>query len=162
MLLCETLVETFRRRHGLSCLVLRPAHVYGAGDSRPGFLRTFITKALAGKPIETHVYENGIPHVDLLHVRDLVTAVCSAHTAGLEGVLHVASGHPIGTDELAHQIVRISGSESEIYHVEISSGWAQAVLDASKARLLLRWKPATSLCEGLSEMIEDARTASAH
>lgn len=151
--LAEDLIRQYVARHGLAALIVRPSHIYGVGDERPGFLANFIRKALAGETIETHVFQNSAPRVDLLHASDLAQAVMRAVGLGLTGVLHVASGTPIATDALARMIIQTAGSTSGVSAVEMPGRCSQAQLDASLARETLAWRPAVGLQEGLSELI---------
>ena len=119
LFLAETLIRRYAERHILDTLIVRVPHVYGPGDDRPGTLRTLASKALAGQPIVTHRYRGCAPAMDLLHVRDLARALRSALEQGLTGMLHLGSGHPIRTDELARLITKITASESTLSTIEL-------------------------------------------
>jgi UDP-glucuronate decarboxylase len=155
----ENLIRQYVVRHGLSALIVRPSHIYGLGDDRPGFLLDFIRKALAGEVIETHVFQNGPPHVDLLNVRDLAQAVRRAVEMKLTGVLHVASGTPIATNLLARMIIQAAESRSRVGTVDMPGRCCQAQLDISLVRNVLSWQPAVGLQDGIAELIRDSVTS---
>lgn len=151
--LAEQLVRVYASRHGVDALVVRPTHLYGPGDERPTFLNTFMRKALAGSEIDTHHFVNGAPSVDVLHVDDFARGVVLAIRNGMTGVLHLASGDFLSSGELAGQIVRIAGSGSRIRGINLPAQCSHNVLDASRARSILGWKPEIPLAEGLRDVL---------
>lgn len=153
LFLGETLIKQYSARHKLPILVVRPTHVYGPGDERPWVLNTMIRKALAQKEITTHRYKNGTPLIDLIHVRDLARALQFAVEVQLTGVLHVASGKPITTRDLANLIVRKTNSSSKVVSVEMPGDYSMVRLDSTIATAILEWGPTIDLETGLSELI---------
>lgn len=151
--LAEQLVRVYASRHGLDVLIIRPTHLYGPDDERPSFLNTFMRKAIAGSTIDTHNFVNGAPCVDVLHVDDFARGVVLAIRNGVTGVLHLASGNYLSTAELAGQIVRIAGSGSKIRGINLPGQCSQNVLDASRARSVLGWKPDVALADGLGHAL---------
>lgn len=153
--LAESLIRQYVVRHDLAALIVRASYVYGVGDNRPGFLGNFIRKALAGLPIETHVFRNGAPLVDLLNANDLAQAVKRAVESEFTGVMHVSSGMPVATDKLAELIIKASGSKSNVSSIEMPGKCSQVLLDASLARDALAWRPTVDLLDGVSELIRN-------
>jgi nucleoside-diphosphate-sugar epimerase len=157
LFLCETLIKQYEKRHGLPMLVVRSSHVYGPGDERPGILNTMVRKALSQQEIVTHHYQNGAPFIDLVHINDLARALWLAIEKQLTGVLHVASGNPIATDELARLIVRKASSSSNVASIEMPGNYRMARLESTIARIVLEWQPTINLEIGLSELIARVR-----
>lgn len=151
--LAEQLVRVYAARHGVDALVIRPTHLYGPADERPSFLNTFMRKAIAGSDIDTHQFANGTPSVDVLHVDDFAHGVALAIRNGVTGVLHLASGACLSTGELAAQIARIAASGSRVRVINLSGNCSRTVLDASRARSSLGWKPEIALVEGLGDAL---------
>jgi UDP-glucuronate decarboxylase len=159
LFLGEALVRQYEARHGLAALVVRPSHVYGPGDDRPGILNTIVRKALAQEQIVTHQFQNGAPFIDLIHVHDLARALRLAIEKQLTGVLHVASGNPIGTDQLARLIVHMAGSSSRVASIEMPGDHRMVQMESTTANTTLDWRPAIDLESGLSDLIAHARAA---
>jgi UDP-glucose 4-epimerase len=157
LFLAETLINQYKARHGLTALLVRASHVYGPEDERPGILNTLVNKALARQEIVTHRYQNGAPFIDLIHVRDLARALRLAIEKRLTGVLHIASGNPVATDELARLIVRKLGSSSVVSSIEMPANYSMVQLESTIAGPTLEWRPGIDLETGLSELIDHAR-----
>ena len=58
--LCENLIDLYRLKNNLSCLILRSSPVYGIESDRPKFIWNFIYKAKENIEIITHNYINWI------------------------------------------------------------------------------------------------------
>lgn len=156
--LAEQLIEYERGEHDFPLTMLRSSPVYGSGD-KPKFLQHFIGKALAGEEIMTHRYRNGLPHLDLLHVDDLVDAVVAAVAGEFDGALNLGSGVSVSTDAAARQIVEHVGSESVVRHREIDADAPNVVMDIARAQRALGWAPRVDFDEGLGRLIDEHRVA---
>ena len=157
LFLGENLVDQYGKRHDLPMLVVRSSHVYGQGDERPGLIKTFVQKALARQNIVTHHYQNGVPSIDFIHVRDLARALQLADKKKLTGILHIASGNLITTDELARLIVNKADSSSTVARIEMPGNCRMVQLDSMIARTILEWQPVVDLETGLTELIDYTR-----
>ena len=153
----ELMIDLYAERDGVESLVVRTCALYGQGDDRPGFLRTFIKQALRGEEIVTHRYSNGPPMVELLHIRDLATGIALAVRQRLTGRLHLGVGEGITTPTLARMAARLAGSSSTVQSVELPGEAANVILGCSRARKVLGWTPQTVLGDGLSELIAELR-----
>jgi UDP-glucuronate decarboxylase len=159
LFLGETLVKQYEARHGLATLVVRPSHVYGPGDDRPGILNTMVRKALAKEQIITHQFQNGAPFIDLIHVHDFSRAIQLAIEKQLTGVLHLSSGNPVTTKQLAHLVVRMAGSSSRVASIEMPGNHRIVQLESTIANTTLDWRPAINLEAGVSKLIAHSRPA---
>lgn len=155
-LLCELTIEQHAKLYGLKCAILRSAPMYGGNGRRPKFLYTFIEKATRNAPIQTHVYLNGEPALDLLHVNDFSCAVRAALDAGLSGVLNIGSGRAVGTRQLAEWIVSEINSRSPIISRQIEDYTANITVDIGPAQERLSWQPAVTWESGLGRLIGQA------
>jgi nucleoside-diphosphate-sugar epimerase len=153
----ELLIELHVERDGLEALIVRACATYGPGDSRPSFLRTFVSQAVRGEEITTHRYRNGVPVVELLHVRDFAAGMALAVRKHLTGRLHLGSGQGITTPALAQTIARLAGSTSSVRSVDLPGEPASIVLDCSRALAALGWVASIALEGGLSELLADTR-----
>lgn len=155
--LAEQLIRLYASRDGLHTLIVRPTHLYGAGDRRPSFLNTFLRKALSGVTIETHVFSNGAPYVDVLHVDDFARGVALALARGLRGVLHLASGHALTTETLANEVVRLANRGGLTRTIALPGICTRTLLDPSLAQDTLAWSPDIALSDGLHEALSHIR-----
>ncbi len=156
--LCETLIKQYEKRHALPMLVVRTSYVYGPGDERPGILNTLVRKALSQQEIVTHCYKNGPPSVDLVHVHDLACALKTAVKKQLTGIVHITSGSPIATDELARRTVQKSRSNSKVVRIDMPGNHRMVQLESTLARTVLEWQDTIDFDTGLSELIEHTRS----
>ncbi len=155
--LAERMIELHGERDGVEALAVRSCTLYGPGDRRPGFLRTFVQQALRGQEIVTHRYRNGLPVIELLHVRDFAAGIALAVRQRLAGRLHLGSGQGITTLALAQTVARLAGLTSPVRCVDLPGESASVILDCSRARAVLGWAAETALEVGLSELIADQR-----
>jgi len=157
--LCERLIEQHQRNYGLEYVTLRSGIVYGGASDRPRFIFKFMQQAARNEEIIAHKYLNGFPCLDLLHVNDLVSALSAIIETDYTGALHVGSGRSISTTEIAHLIVRMIGSNSEVRHREIQEHMANILMDYSRATSILGWQPKITLEEGLRMLLDESTTA---
>lgn len=140
----------------MQLVILRAARVFGLAprvrwDELP---HNFARLSVANRPLEVH--GEGSQRMDLLHVRDLATAIAAAATAelppGSRTVLNIGGGHPVSLNELA-----------ALYPAEVSRVPRTGPLppsfgmDIRRARALLGWTPRVSLREAVDELLDAAR-----
>lgn len=139
--LCETLVQYAEQTRGLRACIVRPGPTFGEGSTRPRFVRAFVRHALRREPIVTHIYNNGRPSLDLLHVDDVVDALQRVATRDITGVMHFGSGKPVETRKVA-EIVRDSlGAHVSIEERAIDANVTNVRMDSTRAGAALGWRP---------------------
>jgi UDP-glucuronate decarboxylase len=151
--LCENLIDHYRKQYSVSCLILRSSSVYGIECDRPKFIWNFLNKAREHKEIVTHEYGNGFPSLDLLHVSDLRRAILMALESGLQGAINFGTGILTSTARVANQIIKMTDSKSNIKHQNIEGDVGNIKMDISKARLCLGWEPDVAIDDGLFEIV---------
>jgi nucleoside-diphosphate-sugar epimerase len=158
--LCENLVNSYRHNFGLKCFMLRVSPVYGVGSRQPAFIYTFLEHLLANRTIHTHLYLNGEPKLDLIHVNDVVRAIMSLlQTDFLHSCdFNIGSGSIYSTREIAEILKEICDSLSQIKQHQIDDYVANIVMDAGLARARLGWAPRVNLRDGLRDITESAST----
>jgi nucleoside-diphosphate-sugar epimerase len=155
--LCEKLIDLHARQYGLEHLVLRTSPVYGEGSHGPRFIYNFLDKALRGREIVTHRYLNGFPHLDLIHIGDVVRAILACIEADCTGYLNLGTGRGISTAEVARLIVGLVNSNSEISHLQIDEFAPNVLIDASRAKATLGWAPSMEFSDGLRRIIDHVK-----
>jgi UDP-glucose 4-epimerase len=121
----------------------------------------FVEAALAGEPLEIH--GDGSQTRCFCHVRDKVRALAgfAADPAANGGIFNVGSTEPVTILELAHRVLRMTGSSSELVFVPYEQVYGQGIDEMlqripsiEKIRGAIGWAPTTDLDGILAEVIE--------
>jgi nucleoside-diphosphate-sugar epimerase len=153
-MLCENLITHYTEELGLDSIVLRLSPIYGIGSDKPKCVWNFVDKAYNNDEISTHLYLNGLPTIDLLHIEDACTAILKATNFSGIGIFNISYGQPVTTKNLAEDIVDIIKSKSTITHTHLNLMTHNITLDNAKARESLNWKPKRLLNQGLIEIVD--------
>jgi UDP-glucose 4-epimerase len=153
----EHLLEAYRQTHGLGTTSLRFFNVFGPRqDPRSAYAAAvpiFIAKALRDEPIGIH--GDGGQTRDFVHVTDIVGALAYAGaSADMHGTFNVGYGRSQSILELAQEILRLTGSKSEIEHLPPRAGDVRHSLASTERLLSVGWKPKSSVHSGLSETVD--------
>jgi UDP-glucose 4-epimerase len=95
---------------------------------------------------------------DFVYVDDVVDALIAASTAERvdRSIINVGSGQEISIAQLVERMERVSGKQAHrLSNAEEESGVPRLVADVRLASELLKWKPRTSLDEGLQKMLKE-------
>jgi nucleoside-diphosphate-sugar epimerase len=143
-------------RTGLPIVTIRPALTYGPGQSSDFFIPSLIAHALRG---EDFTMTSGQQTRDLLYIDDLIEAFIRAATAtGIAGhIINIGSGRDYRIIDVAHAIVRITGSKIQLKVGDASERPSQIrrlLASIDRARELLNWTPQIDLETGLARTIE--------
>jgi UDP-glucuronate decarboxylase len=156
----ETLFFDYHRRFGVRIKVARIFNTYGPrmleNDGR--IVSNFVVQALSGAPLT--VYGDGMQTRSFCYIEDLVDGLVRLMDAPLDVVGPVNLGNPneIKVLDLAHRVVRLTGSRSLIHFRPLPADDPRRRRpDISMAAELLGWKPTTPLEEGLRRTIADFR-----
>jgi UDP-glucose 4-epimerase len=153
----ESYCHAFYESYDLPTAVVRYSNVYGPGQ-RPdnpycGVVAKFFEAAMAGNPPRVH--GDGEQTRDYTFVRDVVAATLAAAVSPkAEGkAYNVATGRETSVNDLARQIVAVTGAAVDVEHVDrrdIDNIRRRAV-SIEKIRRELRWVPSVPLEQGLAE-----------
>ena len=153
----ESYCHAFYESYDLPTAVVRYSNVYGPGQSpnNPycGVVAKFFEAAMADVPPRVH--GDGEQTRDYTFVRDVVSAtLIAAVSPKAEGkAYNVATGRETSVNELARQIVEVTGADVEVEHIDrrdIDNIRRRAV-SIEKIRRELRWVPSVPLERGLTE-----------
>jgi UDP-glucose 4-epimerase len=152
--------DAFHHERGVPTTCLRPFNVYGPGQLGSGAIREFVSRAVAGEPME--VRGDGSRVRCWCFVDDIVRAVelCCVREQAVGRTFNI--GNPrtaISVYDLARLIKRIAGSASPLKFVDnLPVDVDSRVPDISRARTLLGFVPRVGLEEGIARTLEAVRT----
>jgi len=154
----DKIAESFYRSFDLPIAIIRPFNTYGPRQSARAVIPTIITQALT----KDKVYLGSLhPTRDYTYIKDVVEAFIKVAESpkSVGEVINIGSNFEISIGELAKKIISLIGKNAEIVtdpsrlrppKSEVERLWC----DNTKAKKLLKWKPKTSLGEGLKETME--------
>lgn len=152
----ELLVSAWARETGGVAVALRYHNVYGPAmpfDSPySGVAAVFRTAVEQGRP--PHVYEDGRPRRDFIHVRDVAAANVAALTWTEPGFhpFNIASGTPRSIHELALALTRRAGGPPPAVTGEYRVGDVRHVYGSpEKAARALGWRATVDFRTGTKE-----------
>ena len=143
--------------HSLDVRILRLANPYGPGQSingRQGFVAIALGCLVRGDALV--VRDGGRMVRDFIYIEDVAEAlVLAGLREGLPLVLNIGAGEGHSLREVVHMIEQLSGKtiltvEEPPRQVDIPV----SVLDVSRARVLIGFKPQTGLRRGIARTIE--------
>jgi len=152
----ETLFFDYYRQYNLDIRVARIFNTYGPrmapDDGR--VVSNFIVQALQNQ--ELTVYGEGKQVRSFCYVDDLVDGLISLFfTEGVHEPINLGNPAPITMLELAHEIISLTGSKSQIVFLPLpSDDPLTREPDITKARQLLKWEPQEHRIDGLKKTVE--------
>jgi dTDP-glucose 4,6-dehydratase len=151
----EAMTMAYHRVHRLDTRVVRIFNTYGSRmrltDGRA--IPTFIRQALAGEPLT--VYGDGSQTRSFTYIDDLVEGIWKLMQAPVNDPVNLGNPREMTLLELAKQILRLSGSRSEIIFGPLPTDDPKVRQpDIGRARRLLGWEPRVDVEEGLRGTIQ--------
>lgn len=147
---CEIMAEGFAGS-GSPIIGLRYFNVFGTGQNPDyaGVITRFLDWLEKGEP--PVIFGDGLQTRDFTFVDNVVDANLAAMSGRvLHGFFNIGGGRSTSLRDLARIMIRLSGKPLEPQYDDPRPGDAKwSTADISKATRLLRWKPATSVEEGL-------------
>jgi UDP-glucuronate decarboxylase len=161
----ETLFFDYHRQHGVKIKVMRIFNTYGPRmDPLDGrVVSNFIVQALKNEDIT--IYGDGTQTRSFCYVDDLIDGMWRLMNSpeNITGPINIGNPGEFTMLELAKEVIRITGSKSEIKFMPLpSDDPKQRQPDISKATDLLDWSPKISLSQGLEASVPYFRNVIAH
>jgi UDP-glucose 4-epimerase len=149
----EYYLEMFRREGRINTASLRFFNVFGPrqdpNSAYAAAVPIFAQKALSGEPIT--IFGDGDQTRDFISVKDVTSALAhAASNENMQGTYNVGYGNSITINQLAQEIIHLTGSKSQITHSPDRPG------DVKHSRANIDrltnsgWKPSQSLKEALA------------
>ena len=157
-LAAEYYLAAFTRLHAREAVALRYSNVYGPrqdGLGEAGVVAIFARQVLEGKPLT--VFGDGHQTRDMVFVKDVAAANINASACALPEpgdvdtcAFNIGTGVETSVNELATAIARAGGRTPELRYAPARPGELRRnALAVDKAAQVLRWRPLTTLGEGL-------------
>lgn len=155
----EQYIHTIGELWGMETVALRIFNAYGPHQSLPvshaPVIPRFLQQVLTGGSVV--VFGGGEQTRDFVYVTDVVDALVSVAMAkGVNRqVINIGSGQETSVLALIEQIEQVTGRRANrVYNREKVGGVPRLVAEISKAKLLLGFRPYTTLGQGLRWMLE--------
>jgi UDP-glucuronate decarboxylase len=147
----ETLFSDYHRQHGVDIRIPRIFNTYGPrmaiNDGR--VVSTLIIQALKNEDLT--LFGDGEQTRSFCYVDDLIRGLIALFfTDGLHQPVNLGNPEPISMNQLASEIIEITGSRSRIRYTPLPSDDPKLrEPDITQAREKLQWEPKVSRQEGL-------------
>ena len=154
----DKLAEKYAR-NGLKVIGLRYFNVFGSGQSKEyaGVIKLFLERIQQGLP--PLINGDGLQVRDFVYVDDVVNANILAMESDVDaGFFNIGTGNTISILDLATMIIKFSGLKLKPIHRQDVPGDVKATqADITKAKMMLKWKPTTSLKDWLKSAVLDVK-----
>lgn len=152
----EKYIQAFSALHGIKYTIFRYANVYGPRQDphgEAGVVAIFSQKLLKNQPIT--IFGNGRQTRDFVYVKDVARANVMGLTGAMNQIVNIGTGNETSVNQLYSEMARVLGIKGTPSHKPARHGeLSRSVLNAAKAKKVLRWVPQYSLFEGLKETIQ--------
>ena len=154
----DKLAEKYAR-NGLKVIGLRYFNVFGSGQSKEyaGVIKLFLERIQQGLP--PLINGDGLQVRDFVYVDDVVNANMLAMESNVNGeFFNIGTNSVVSVLDLATMIIKFSGLKLKPIHQPDVPGDVKATqADITKAKIMLKWKPTTSLKDWLKSAVLDVK-----
>lgn len=151
----EAMTMAYHRYHGLDTRIVRIFNTYGPrmrmDDGR--VVPNFAKQALSNEPLT--VYGDGSQTRSFCYVADLIDGIYKLMLSDVNDPVNLGNPQEISILEFAEEILRISGSSSEIVYKPLPTDDPKVRRpNIKRAKDLLDWEPIVNLDQGLTTTID--------
>ena len=154
----EQYCRLFHKLYGLEFNAIRPFNVYGSRMNPKGIYSSAVAKFIEviHKRLQLSITGDGKQARDFIYIDDVIDLMIAMSVSKVHGeVFNCGSGKNTSINTLMKTIAGLMNEEIEPVHTPPVVEPTQTLADISKAEELLKWKPRTSLKEGLRKTIEE-------
>ena len=155
----DKLAEKYAK-NGLKVIGLRYFNVFGPRQSKEyaGVIRLFLERIQQGLP--PLINGDGLQVRDFVYVDDVVNANILAMESDVDSeFFNIGTGNTISILDLANMIIKFSGLKLKPIHQPAVPGDVKSTqADITKAKMMLKWKPTTSLKDWLKSAVLDVKS----
>ena len=151
----EHYLHYFRTVHGLSCVALRYANVYGPRQNakgEAGVVAIFAGRLLRGEPVT--INGSGEQTRDYVHVADVVAANVAAAESAWQGSFNVGTGVETSVSALYKAMAALTAPTNVVHGPAKAGEQIRSVIDGRKLRELAGLQPPARLGERLAPTID--------
>lgn len=165
-LFSERLYKAFERNYGLTIRIARFHNVFGpqgtwkgGKEKAPAAICRKVSEASQFMGLKVDAPE---PHIDIwgdgkqtrsfLYIDECIEGVIRLMRSDCNKVINIGSDEMISINDLAEMVIRISGKNLGINHIDGPQGVRGRNSDNTLIRQVLNWSPATSLEEGMTKL----------
>ena len=154
----DKLAEKYAK-NGLKVIGLRYFNVFGPGQSKEyaGVIKLFLERIQQGLP--PLINGDGLQVRDFVYVDDVVNANMLAMESNVNGeFFNIGTNSVVSVLDLANIIIKFSGLKLKPIHRSDVPGDVKATqADITKAKMMLKWKPTTSIENWLKSAVLDVK-----
>ena len=154
----DELAEKYAR-NGLKVIGLRYFNVFGPGQSKEyaGVIKLFLERIQQGLP--PLINGDGLQVRDFVYVNDVVNANMLAMESNIDGeFFNIGTNSVVSVLDLATMIIKFSGLKLKPIHLPPVPGDVKTTqADITKAKMMLKWKPTTSIENWLKSAVLDVK-----
>ena len=154
----DKLAEKYAK-NGLKVIGLRYFNVFGPRQSKEyaGVIKLFLERIQQSLP--PLINGDGLQVRDFVYVDDVVNANILAMESDIDGeFFNIGTNSVISVLDLANIIIKFSGLKLKPIHRTAVPGDVKATqADITKAKMMLKWKPTTSLKDWLKSAVLDVK-----
>ena len=154
----DKLAEKYAK-NGLKVIGLRYFNVFGPRQSKEyaGVIKLFLERIQQSLP--PLINGDGLQVRDFVYVDDVVNANILAMESDIDGeFFNIGTNSAISVLDLANIIIKFSGLKLKPIHRSAVPGDVKATqADITKAKMMLKWKPTTSLKDWLKSAVLDVK-----
>jgi dTDP-glucose 4,6-dehydratase len=151
----EAMAMAYHRTHGIDVKIVRIFNTYGARmRQRDGrVVSNLLVQAMDGKPLT--IYGDGSQTRAYCYVDDEVRGILALLDSDWIGPMNIGNPDEFTVLELAHRVLEVTGSESEIVLEPLPvDDPTRRRPDITLATEMLGWRPEVDLREGLARTYE--------
>jgi dTDP-glucose 4,6-dehydratase len=151
----EAYCVAFEAEQELRVRIPRIFNTYGPrlSPSDGRVVSNFIYQAISGEPLT--IYGDGSQTRSFCFIDDLVRGICVLARSEVRGPINFGNPNETTVLELAHAVLQITASTSEIQLLPLpSDDPVRRRPDISRAKNELSWEPTISLTDGLQRTVE--------
>ena len=154
----DKLAEKYAK-NGLKVIGLRYFNVFGPRQSKEyaGVIKLFLGRIQQG--LSPLINGDGLQVRDFVYVDDVVNANILAMESNIDSeFFNIGTNSAISVLDLANIIIKFSGLKLKPIHRSAVPGDVKATqADTTKAKMMLKWKPTTSLKDWLKSAVLDVK-----
>ncbi len=152
----EHYLKVYKDNYNLNYIILRYSNAYGPRQDplgEGGVISIFVNRMLTGKP--PIIYGDGSQTRDFIYVKDIVSANIAALKRGNGELVNISCNKRNSINDL-YEIINdiLETNLTPVYKKERYGDIKQSILDNSRAREVLDWRPEYNLHTGLVKTIK--------